>query len=103
MVRGASEQKPHRSQPAVLARRTLGHGPLETQAPEQGTPPGAAEREHALGEAMAGGQQLQMYLQEEETLGERRRQLENQVPAGVDWAGCGKREMLSRQTQHGRK
>jgi len=99
----------------VLERRVPGQRALETWAPEQGTPPEAPEvstvegenreagREHAPGEVVAGGQQLRMFLQEEETLGERRRQLENQVPAGVWRAGCGKKETLSHQRQHGGK
>ena len=114
-MRGASEQVPHRTWPAVLERRVLGQRALETWAPEQGTPPEAPEvstvegenreagREHAPGEVVAGGQQLRMYLQEEETLGERRCQLENQVPAGVGRASCGKKETLSHRRQRGGK
>ena len=106
---------PHQTRPAVLERRVPGQRALETWAPEQGTPPEAPEvstvdgenreagREHAPGEVVAGGQQLWMYLQEEETLGERRRQLENQVPAGVGRAGCGKKETLSHRRQRGGK
>ena len=106
---------PHQTRPAVLERRVPGQRALETWAPEQGTPPEAPEvstvegenreagREHAPGEVVAGGQQLRMYLQEEETLGERRRQLENQVPAGVGRAGCGKKETLSHRRQRGGK
>jgi len=106
---------PHQTRPAVLERRVPGQRALETWAPEQGTPPEAPEvstvegenreagREHAPGEVVAGGQQLRMYLQEEETLGERRRQLENQVLAGVGRASCGKKETLSHRRQRGRK
>ena len=67
-MRGASEQVPHRTWPAVLERRVPGQRALETWAPEQGTPPETSEvstvegenreagREHAPGEVVAGGQ-----------------------------------------------
>jgi hypothetical protein len=62
-----------------------------------------AGRKHASREVVARGQQLRVYLQEGETLGECHRQLENQVPAGVGMVGCGRREILSRQRQRGAK
>ena len=114
-MRGVFEQVPHRTRPAVLERRVPGQRALETWASEQGTPSEAPEvstvegenreagREHVPGEVVAGGQQLRMYLQEEEALEERRRQLENQVPAGVGRAGCGKKETLSHRRQRGGK
>ena len=57
----------------------------------------AMESGALAGEVVAGGQQLWVYLQEEGTLVECCRQLENQAPAGVGTADCGRMEMLSRQ------
>jgi len=72
------------------------------RGPER-VPEAPAGREHTSREVVARGQQLRLYLQEGETLGECPRQLENQVPAGVGMADCGRREMSSRQRQRGMK